>query len=112
MRHPFRLLKLSLVLLVMLASASRPVIVYAHNGQNNSVSIAAHAHSHKINHAVLSRYSPISKTMRVLDKEKVETVCIAPAIQKASFSMGRSSFEKTTPAAVASLSFQTPILRI
>jgi hypothetical protein len=106
-----RLLKFNLVFLVMFVSALRPVIIYAHNSQNNSifpVSISAA----RATHCVFSRNSTNLKTMGVLDKEKVDAVCLNPSVQKEMARLEPRFFQKITAVTAAPLSFQSLNLRI
>jgi hypothetical protein len=88
----------------------RPVVVYAHNSYNNTVS--AVSPSYHSTHAVFIKNTPLSKTMRVLDKEKVEAVCLNTVFQKTALLWEPRSFQTIDGHSVDSLSFQTPILRI
>jgi hypothetical protein len=96
----------------MMTSAFRPIIVYAHNSHNNSISAASITHSYHPNRVVLNKYSAISKTMRVLDKEKVDAVCLNPAVHKELAFFESRSPETINTISVNRLSFQSPILRI
>ena len=112
MRRPLRLLKLTLVFLVLIASAMRPVIVFAHNSYNNTVSPVSIAPSHLSAHTVLVKNTPLSKIMRVLDKEKTEAVCLNIFFQKAALLFEPRSFQAINSDPVDSFSFQSTILRI
>jgi hypothetical protein len=111
MIRSFRLIKITLVFLVMLASMLRPVIVYAHNSQNNSISAVSASAQHQTP-TVFTRNSLNSKTMRVLDKEKSDAVCLTPCFHKEWTQLESRSFQQTGAAPARSLSFQTLNLRI
>ncbi|SRR5665213_257468 len=111
MIRSLRLIKITLVFLVMLASLLRPVLVYAHNSQNNSIS-AFSVSTHHSTRAVFTRNSLDSKTMRVLDKEKSEAVCLTPCLHKEWARLEGRSFQPIGAAPARCLSFQTLNLRI
>ncbi len=111
MIRSLRLIKITFVFLVLMTSILRPVIVYAHNSQNNSIS-AVSASTHNSARALFSRNSPESKTMRVLDKEKSDAVCLTPCLQKEWAQLESRTFQRIVATWAPSFTFQTLNLRI
>jgi hypothetical protein len=111
MGRPLRLLKFSLVFLVLMAATLRPIIVFAQNSHNHSMAAIVSDSRHQAPFTLI-RHSAFSGTMRILDKEKVNTVCLTPCFQKECARLEPRSFQIVDAAIAVPLSLQFPILRI
>jgi hypothetical protein len=111
MVRSLRLIKNTIVFLLLTATLLKPVFVFAYNSQINLIPVIA-ASTHHSARSVFTRNFPLSKTIPCLDKEKVEGVCLTPCFHKEWAQLESRSFRETGITPAGSLSFQSLNLRI